>query len=564
MKKHLLLLLLLSFSIWTYSQVPLITISADSICAGDTVYASVSQPIIDLSGTTGSNQQNGLMFDITAKEDFVVKDFVINNITSSTTIEVYSRIGSFDGHENTPGSWTLIGTANNVPAGTDIPLNLNLEVPVIIGQTRAFYITTTTTSHYIEYATSYDPVGTILSGSLYFDIKVGIGKMYPFSATYSPRSFIGKILYSPALISTKWNTGDTTSSIDIVPNRSIVLSARLEMSGNYNVTTKGRAVIVSEVDVTATANPYSVASGNSSILSATTLLSRGISTTMEEGNSQNGAMFDVETTHAIIIEGFTINFISFYGADVEIMYKTGTHVGYEGDAGAWTSIATFQQIPGDKGVYLPLNLPLSVAANETVSFYITRTDLPHTILYTNGTQVGQTAASAPGVRIKEGVGVQYPFGAVFSPRILNTIMHYSVMNPPGSSFSWDVGGSGGSIIVSPSLTTTYTLTITHQGCMAQDTVQVTVLGTGINEKESIPFNIYPNPATDLLVVETPVGETLTEYYLTDMQGKVVSESIIQSNSDRLQIPVSNIKPGAYLLHMTVNGQKNSFRIIISR
>ncbi len=564
MKKHLLYLLMMCLPVWAIAQVATITVSNNSLCAGDTLHASVMPPVYSQSGTTGSNQQNGVMFDLTATMDFVVRDFIITNNSGTTTIEVYSRPGSHVGHESNPASWTLLATVSNVPVGSNLPLNLNLDLPVIIGQTRAFYITTTATSMNIEYATAANPVGSVLSSNSYFELKVGAGKGYPFGATFSPRSFVGAVIYSPKVLSTEWNTGDTTASIAFVPDKSMILSARLSLSGGIIARSPGETVNVSELEVAVTANPYTIAPGGSSTLSSSVLLRRGIATTMAAGNEQNGAMFDVVATAPVVIYGFTVNFTTENPGDLEVLYKTGSHVGHEGNAGVWTSLGSHPQLSGGYNMYVPLNNPVNVSNGDTVAFYVTRTDLGGYLHYSNGSQLGAPAATAPGIQVLEGKGVSYPFGATFSPRILNTILHYKVTNPSGITYSWDVGGSGGSMVVSPGATTTYTLTVTRQGCSASDTVRVTVSGIGINDNEPTPFRIYPNPASDLLMVETREGDPITQYYLTDVQGRMVSEQIIPSNSDRLQIPVSNIQPGLYLLHMKVNGQKSAFKVIIAR
>ncbi len=563
MKKLSLLLSLCILAFLGYTQEASITVSTNAVCLGDTVYASVTPPLLSLEGTTGSNRQNGVMFDITATANFRIEDFLINNNIATTDIEVYTRLGSHVGYETDSTAWTLLATSYSVPVGTDIPLDLGLALSVTKGQTRAFYITATSSPHFIAYSNSTNPVGSVVNSNYYFQIQVGAGKTYPFGSTFTPRAFIGEVVFTPEVTATVWNTGDTTTSIAYVPQRSTVLSASILLADNYVSTSQGEAVIVSEFDVTAEADPYHILPGDTSSLTGSVVLRLGAGTTMEAGNSQSGAMFDLATTLPVIINGFTVNFTNLGSGEVEVFYKTGSHIGFEGDSTAWTSLEVFQHLSGGFGSHLMFTTPLSIAANQTVAFYITTTD-EQRLYYTNGSSLGQTAASGPGIEIKEGRGIAYPFGTVFSPRILNTIVLYELVNPPGTTFSWDNGASGDSVTATPGITTTYTLTVTHLGCSAQDTVQVTVAGTGINEIEPAALKIYPNPATDHLIVESKEKNTMTWFYLTDIQGKTVTAPIIPANNHRLQIPVSHLNPGIYLLHVEHDTQKASYRIVISR
>lgn len=66
--------------------------------------------------------------------------------------------------------------------------------------------------------------------------------------------------------------------------------------------------------------------------------------------------------------------------------------------------------------------------------------------------------------------------------------------------------------------------------------------------EILPISIYPNPANDMLYLQTDAQ--LISYALSDMQGRVVERGQINQN----QISIADLESGIYLIHLTdVNG-----------
>lgn len=144
-----------------------------------------------------------------------------------------------------------------------------------------------------------------------------------------------------------------------------------------------------------------------------------------DNNAQRGIMFDVVATNSIIVQNFDMEFSS--GAlNVNIYYKVGTHVGFETTPGAWTFLgsASVGSLGSSALTPLPIAVNVTVDAGCRIAFYITNTGAI-TANYTNGTAVGNTAASDVNVRICEGTGKEWPFSTSFSPRIPNVRMYYN-------------------------------------------------------------------------------------------------------------------------------------------
>lgn len=148
-----------------------------------------------------------------------------------------------------------------------------------------------------------------------------------------------------------------------------------------------------------------------------------------QNNAQRGTMFDIQGINGVTILCFEMNF-NAGTSNVEIYTKAGTHVGFTGTPGAWTLLGTAVNVVS-AGVNLPTSIPIAVntgiAAGATQAFYITRTTAGGpTVAYTNGTAVGNVLASDANIRIREGTGKDYPFGANFTPRQFNGRVFYNV------------------------------------------------------------------------------------------------------------------------------------------
>jgi hypothetical protein len=69
------------------------------------------------------------------------------------------------------------------------------------------------------------------------------------------------------------------------------------------------------------------------------------------------------------------------------------------------------------------------------------------------------------------------------------------------------------------------------------------LVTGIAERDAAAITVYPNPATDMLVVELPALTGRTEFQLFDATGRLVLERTLTTT--REAIAVATLPTGAY-------------------
>ncbi len=143
---------------------------------------------------TGDNQQDGIMFDITATNSVVIAGFDCNlgNTVTPYNMEIYYKSGTHDGFTNNAAAWTLAGSASGfmglgLGVPTSIPIVVNLAIPQ--GQTYAFYITGTGNNAYVTYSGNLPtPLGNQSASDANITIWEGTSKAYPFGAEDAARN----------------------------------------------------------------------------------------------------------------------------------------------------------------------------------------------------------------------------------------------------------------------------------------------------------------------------------------------------------------------------------------
>ncbi len=227
-----------------------------------------------------------------------------------------------------------------------------------------------------------------------------------------------------------------------------------------------------------------------------------------DNNGQDGIMFDVVAIQAVNITQFAMDFTGT--TTVEVYGIPGTHVGNEGNAGAWTLIGTAVGLNASAGtnVIIPVDINSFICAGDVAGFYITSTT--GGCNYSDGAAVGNVAAADANIQILEGTGKDYAFGVDFSPRVPNVTVYYDcatscclpptmTMTPevcvgscdgtatatvgaggvPTFSYQWDAAAGSQTTQTAIGLCAgTYSVDVTDgSGCIATNTITVTSGGT---------------------------------------------------------------------------------------
>ncbi len=169
------------------------------------------------------------------------------------------------------------------------------------------------------------------------------------------------------------------------------------------------------------------------LLSQCPAYTNSLTTMYAANNGQRGCMFDITASAAVNITCFDANLYPGTTADYEIYYKSGSFIGSENDASAWTLVGTVSNLTSaglDVPTTIPIPVNVSIGPGQTFGFYITNT-YNGGLNYTIGTAPNTVVASDANITVKSGVGKGYPFALNYNYRSFNGTVHYE----PGTSLS---------------------------------------------------------------------------------------------------------------------------------
>ena len=84
------------------------------------------------------------------------------------------------------------------------------------------------------------------------------------------------------------------------------------------------------------------------------------------------------------------------------------------------------------------------------------------------------------------------------------------------------------------------------------------------ENTSFVKNVYPNPTDNELIVDLKDNSKVKKVEFIDFNGKLIKPNKVVKNQNRLDINVSNLNNGIYLLNITTDKEVNKVKVIIER
>ncbi len=134
-----------------------------------------------------------------------------------------------------------------------------------------------------------------------------------------------------------------------------------------------------------------------------------------------------------------------------------------------------------------------------------------------------------------------------------------------NSYTWSNGASASVVVVSPTLSTTYTVAGAIGLCVAQKTItQLVSACTGIDEESALTKNlsVFPNPFEDEFAVVNVFDEE-ANINLFDMLGNCVYKGTIRAAA-KVNISIAHLQNGMYVLVIDNGDQKASRKVIKNR
>lgn len=311
--------------------------------------------------------------------------------------------------------------------------------------------------------------------------------------------------------------------------------------------------------------------------------------------SQQGFFFNVVGLNDLRIDSISTMSQGCGSRDVIVMYKPGTYMGYETDTAAWTSIDVLFYTPSCTSscpippTVWPELIYVDVMAGDTVAFYIQMTSGTGSFDGDNTGTEGSVVAddgnlqllsgkSQSGLGIFTGVldtGVTFQ-GDIYYTRINIVTAEASpdticqggaaTLTATGNGLTslWQPGGIlGNNVTVTPSMTTTYTVTaVDSSGCVDSTTVTVHV-DTCLEIHGWDPFDITlsPNPSAGRFVIHASEPSLDMMFIIRDLTGRELLIGKLHEGDNLVSLDAD---PGIYLVELVSSGSRQGHRMVMHR
>jgi len=229
--------------------------------------------------------------------------------------------------------------------------------------------------------------------------------------------------------------------------------------------------------------------------------------------STNGFFIDLRpVNNNVLIEHFSTMSQNPGLRDVEIYWKSGSYVGFETNASAWTLIGSISGFNPDTSISCPMDVtPIPIPVNKCIpagqksSFYIMKINGTGSFEVNNDDTAGTIIASDGELRM-------------FAGKIASG---YTAFDSFGQHDDHSFQGA-----------VKYSC-----GCAIQ----------GLNNIQSLnTIKLFPIPASDQLEVEYNLSSSPSTIVITDLLGKVIMSNILLEDS-KVGIDISTLSKGMYLL-----------------
>ncbi len=134
-----------------------------------------------------------------------------------------------------------------------------------------------------------------------------------------------------------------------------------------------------------------------------------------------------------------------------------------------------------------------------------------------------------------------------------------------NTYSWSTNSSSNTVILSPTITSTYSVTGTNTltGCQSTQVLTLTVkVCSGLNEyRHPEQFSLYPNPGSGDLCIQTSSDLEQITLLVTDLSGKVVytAQASLSQGQARLHLELAN---GVYTVSIQTPGATQAHQKLI--
>ena len=414
--------------------------------------------------------------------------------------------------------------------------------------------------------TTYTVTGTSLGCSNTKTVSVTIGTALSLNITASPSIICGSgssTLTATGATSYTWSTGPTGPSVVVTPTATTVYTVN-GTSGSCSGT-KTISVVLNNTPILASAGPNQtlcISSPSTTLAGNTPTLGTGIwsvmvgTATIANPALPNSAVTALGTgtnilqwqitnggcsmTSVVYLMVNSLPTIANAGATQTVCGTASTLAGNTPATGTgnWTLIS------GSGAITIPAS-PTSGITGLGVGSNVFQWTISNSPCASSSSSVAITGVAAP------------PVTAVSSSSVICTGSSASLTASGATTYSWSTGANSSVIVVTPTITTSYTVTGTNGGCPAGFVLTQTVSTcTGLNQVANAIYNVlvYPNPFKEELNV---IGGELVNAQVFNTLGQLI---VVKTINGTGTINTSEFAKGVY--YINVRGESGSKTIKI--
>ena len=323
-----------------------------------------------------------------------------------------------------------------------------------------------------------------------------------------------------------------------------------------------------------------------------------LETTTSSNIYWNGAMMDIIPSEDLILDSIGLKVNTTGQQSVDIYFKTGSYIGFENNANAWTLLTTSTSFVDDSLGFTYYTLPsFTLTSGDTLGLYMQMSNPQSKLSYQSVSN--PITRSNSELTIITGSGVSYNFSGSYFPRDLNCDIHYHFGSRPHgacstgkypatifiSDFEINIGNDtiidiGDSISIEVPLglvnwywnnsSTDSTLILTgidlgpgihyivlsgydSLDCFKTDERIIGVADlVSVNESRILYGNLYPNPTKDWIYADREYHQIA----IYSISGELVSQS------SNLPFNISSLPSGIYYITvLNKNYETERFKII---
>lgn len=344
-----------------------------------------------------------------------------------------------------------------------------------------------------------------------------------------------------------WNTGASTSSINVSPSATTVYTVTGTINGCTN--TKTSTVTVTNPPVVSV-NNATICSGNQANLIA----SGATSYTWNTGSTAANINVSPASTTVYTVTG-----------------ANGSCVGAIKTATVTVNISpTVAVTSGTICAGNSANISASGAASYSWSNGSSGTSISVSPAVTTVYTVTGTSGACSNSKTSTVTVNQSPVISIAASSTVICEGQMLTLTASGAStYTWNPGNiSGNPVNFTLSASQIYSVSATGvNGCKGNNNVSISVMNcTGLNGNESdVSFNVYPNPVKDIVTIKMISDKTLAcKIEVLDATGKIIAlkEITFNSNTTELHLNTSEYAKGIYFLKLTTReGNTKALKIV---